>query len=342
MLERYLVKLSSTFYVAAGLLVALCKVASAETSDDPVLKKLAALEARVEALEAKNQDYRREAEQARAQAREANQKLAKLSPALLLHSKPAPTSAYASYLTGQTPQTWTGLYWGASAGGAATRSSTTSLESFTEESPPFVSGVRLLGTSGPAKGAGGLINVFAGWNTQVDRFVFGGEFEATYSDLNFSSTGTKAYTYFTQNGPTGQTAVGDYRPQVLSRWMGSVLLRAGVLLDDKTLLYGIAGWTIASFEARNVTENPFYQPTETFWANGWTAGAGLERKLDSNWSMRAEYRYTSFGTARVSDRFSWQEASPVALVQTEQRQTQFMQSMQAGQIGFAYAFNPLK
>jgi opacity protein-like surface antigen len=123
--------------------------------------------------------------------------------------------------------------------------------------------------------------------------------------------------------------------------MGSVLLRAGALLDEKTLLHGIGRWTLASFEARNVTENLFYQPTETFWASGWTAGAGVERRLGSNWSIRAEYRFTSFGTVRRCDAFSWQ-LFPTQTIQAEQRQTQFTQSMQAGQIGFAYAFDPLK
>jgi long-subunit fatty acid transport protein len=68
--------------------------------------------------------------------------------------------------------------------------------------------------------------------------------------------------------------------------MTSALLRAGVLLDDRTLIYGVGGWTSAQFEAHNVTDNPFYQPVENFWVNGWTARGGVERKLDSNWSVR--------------------------------------------------------
>ncbi|MCA6111211.1 outer membrane protein [Bradyrhizobium cenepequi] len=123
--------------------------------------------------------------------------------------------------------------------------------------------------------------------------------------------------------------------------MTSALLRAGALLDDRTLIYGIGGWTGAEFEARNVTDNPFYQPVESFWVNGWTAGGGIERKLDSNWSVRAEYRYTDFGTSRTSDHFSFTGAPP-QVTQTSDRQTQYSQSMQSGRIGFAYAFNPLQ
>jgi opacity protein-like surface antigen len=118
----------------------------------------------------------------------------------------------------------------------------------------------------------------------------GGQIEATVSELDFSSTGSRTYRYFDGNGFNGQTAAGDFRPRVNSRWMTSVLLRAGVLVNEETLLCGIGGWTLAAFQSHNVTDNPFYQPTETFLANGWTAGAGIERKLDPNWSLRAEYR----------------------------------------------------
>ena len=56
------------------------------------------------------------------------------------------------------------------------------------------------------------------------------------------------------------TASGNYRPQVTSRWMATGLLRAGILVDDLTLLYGLGGWTVAQFEARNLTDDPFFQP----------------------------------------------------------------------------------
>jgi opacity protein-like surface antigen len=197
----------------------------------------------------------------------------------------------------------------------------------------------MLGTS-RGHNAGGLLDVFAGWNAQVSNFVVGGQLEATAADLNFSAAGIKSGRYIDANGPTAQSAVGDFRPQVASRWMASALMRAGVLLNEQTLIYGIGGWTGAQFEARNVTDNAFYQPSETFWANGWTAGAGVERKLSSNWSVRAEYRYTDFGTVRTNDHFQWTSTLPAT--QTADRRTQYDLSMQSGRIGFAYAFNPLR
>lgn len=236
----------------------------------------------------------------------------------------------------QALPSWTGAFWGASAGGAATSARTNSVERATNG--PF--GFNASDLSGPSSNGGGFIDLFAGGDLQVSRLVLGGQFEATLSDLNFSSSGTRAYTYFDAVGPTGATATGDYRPQVSARWLASALLRAGVLLDDNTLLYGIGGWTFARFEARNVTDNPFYQPNETFWANGPTGGVGIERKLDSNWRVRAEYRYTRFDGIRTQDKYAF--ASGGVTTQTYARSTQYDQSMQSGRIGFAYAFNPLK
>ena len=129
--------------------------------------------------------------------------------------------------------------------------------------------------------------------------------EATVSDLNFNSAGTRTYTYFNGSGPTGQTAVSDFRPQVSSNWMASALLRAGFLVDDKTLIYGIGGLTLAQFQGRNLADNSFYQLDETFMASGWTAGAGIERKLDSHWSVRGEYRYTNFGNHSSNGQFNF-------------------------------------
>lgn len=313
--------------------------ASAAPNGDRVLEKIAALEARIAALETKNREYKRDAEDARARARAASEGPFRSSNAAI------PARAVTNYPIERAPRGWTGAFWGASAGGAVTRSSVTSAEryssAFPSNTPPYtVVGYDMLSSS-EGRGAGGFIDLFAGWNAQLSNVVVGVQLEATASDLTFGSAGSKAYTYFDANGPTGQTALGDFRPQVASRWMATAMLRAGILINDQTLLYGLGGWTLGQFEARNVTDNPFFQPVETFLANGWTGGAGIERKLDSNWSVRAEYRYTKFGSVLTNDRYAFQSAgSPFPGTQTNQRQVQYDQSMQAGRIGFAYAFNP--
>jgi outer membrane immunogenic protein len=247
-----------------------------------------------------------------------------------------------------TPLHWAGAYWGASAGGAATRSSVTANEQYignypTNSFPYNINGESMSDISGPGHRGGALIDAFGGWNFQVSRaIVVGAQVEATASDLNLNSAGTRTYNYFNGAGPTGQTAIEDFRPQVSSNWMASALLRAGFLADDKTLIYGIGGVTLAQFEARNLADNSFYQLEESFVASGWTAGAGIERKLGSNWSVRAEYRYTNFGSHSSNGQFNFQSSGSFAGTQTYQRQAQFDQSMQAGRIGIAYSIDALQ
>ncbi|WP_338317571.1 outer membrane protein, partial [Bradyrhizobium ottawaense] len=299
---------------------------AAQPAPDPVLKKIAALEARVAALESKNREYKRQLDHApsqipseeAAQVRQANAAI------------PAPIA-----MRPQAQASWTGAFWGASAGGAATRSATSSVEQATMGS----AGYNTADASGPARNGGGFLDLFAGWNTQMSRVVVGGQLEATAADLNFGSAGARAYTYFNAGVPTGATGIGDYRPQVNARWMASALLRGGVLLDDRTLVYGLGGWTYARFESRNITDNAFYQPNESFSASGPTGGFGIEHQLDFNWRVRAEYRYTKFEGTRTQDQFA---ANTAGIIQTYSRSTQYDQSMQSGRIGFAYALDPLR
>jgi outer membrane immunogenic protein len=320
--------------------------ATAETSgDDKVLEKIAALEARMAVLETQNRQYKREAEEARAQVR-ATDKRFRLSNAAV-PDRAAPI--YKSLPANLPATSWTGAFWGASAGGAATRSGVTSSEQnlFTGTNVPsnllsFVNRQDTLGSAGPGRGSGAMIDVFAGWNTQISNIVIGGQVEATMSNLTFDSHGSKTTIASDQNGPNGTFVLADFRPQVVSSWMTTALLRAGVLLNDQTLLYAIGGWTLAQLEAKNISDPAFF-PFESFRANGWTAGAGIERKLDSNWSVRAEYRYTNFGTSRTTNQTSIVVPSPTLFeTQVVQRQTQYDLSMQSGRIGIAYAFNPLR
>lgn len=88
-----------------------------------------------------------------------------------------------------------------------------------------------------------------------------------------------------------------------------------------------------------MTDNPFFQPNEAFWVDGPTGGIGIECKMDSNWRVRAEYRYTKFGAAHTQDQFAFASATSSTAYS---RLTQFDQSMQSGRIGFAYSFNPLR
>ena len=309
---------------------------AAEASNEEMLRMMRALEARVESLEMKNKEYRAEAAEARLQAKTANEKL-KLGPATTSRARD-------SFALAPEPRDldrgWSGAYFGASAGGVSSRSRVTATEQYSSiftgnAFPNNITGANMTDVSGPGHRGGGAVDLFAGWNFLVrDAFLVGGQIEATVSDVSFNSAGSRTYNYFDGAGPTGQTAIEDYRPQVSSRWMTSALLRAGYLVDNQTLLYGIGGWTLARFEARNLADNSFFQLEESFLASGWTAGAGIERKLDSHWSVRGEYRYTNFGSHNLNGQFNFGSSFGT---QNYQRSAQFDQSMQVGRIGIAYA-----
>ena len=72
--------------------------------------------------------------------------------------------------------------------------------------------------------------------------------------------------------------------------------RLGVLVERDWLLYGRAGITVAELDARvTETATPSRSSTQdSTW--GYTFGAGVERALSPQWSVRVEYQYTDFRT----------------------------------------------
>lgn len=118
--------------------------------------------------------------------------------------------------------------------------------------------------------------------------------------------------------------------------MVSGLARVGVLVDPSAFIYAIAGLTIAHFDYQNLTNNTFFQPGERFWALGANVGGGIERKIDQNWSVRAEYRFTQFRHADVSNNFLFatNESSQSNVIQTR-----FENQMHVGRLGFSYQPN---
>jgi outer membrane immunogenic protein len=117
--------------------------------------------------------------------------------------------------------------------------------------------------------------------------------------------------------------------------MVSALARGGLLVSPSTLAYGMVGWTGAQFEYQNLTDNLFFQPEDRFWANGITVGGGVEQKLASNWSVRAEYRFTDFPDLSVGNNFVWSSNSPAT--QTNTIRTKFDENMKMVRVGVSYS-----
>ena len=134
-----------------------------------------------------------------------------------------------------------------------------------------------------------------GYNYQMGQFVAGLE-----GDVNGTS-------YSGSFGPFGLNESID----------GSIRGRLG-LAWDRTLLYATGG---AAFAGLN---NTYPAGTISHTRVGWTIGGGVEYAIDNNWSVRAEYRYTDYGT--------YVDVLPKAIVATHDTDNRV-------QVGFSYKFD---
>ena len=158
--------------------------------------------------------------------------------------------------------TWTGLYLGGQIGYAwGTDTLTVS---------PFG-----FGTNFTPNGVVGGAHI--GYNLQLNQFVVGleGDVEGTGISRNFSPGGV----------------LYDTKIPV----QGSIRGRLGVAFD-RALLYATGGAEFANFE-NSVTGFPGFDQNSTTRV-GWTIGGGIEYAVTNNWSIRAEYRFSDFGTIR--------------------------------------------
>jgi outer membrane immunogenic protein len=79
----------------------------------------------------------------------------------------------------------------------------------------------------------------------------------------------------------------------------------------------------------------------TIWS-GWTIGSGIEAMLDAHWIVRAEYRYTDYGTKSFTDsRACSPSPSPSCGIFTS-LDVAYDVSMktQTAMVGLAYKFGP--
>lgn len=109
---------------------------------------------------------------------------------------------------------------------------------------------------------------FAGYNFQNGMFVYGGEVDLNYANLESDVPGVSSKTSLD----------------------GSLRARIGVAATDNILVYGTAGGAAQSLKV----SDGFGSDRNTLL--GWTAGAGVDVKVTENIFARAEYRYTDFGS----------------------------------------------
>jgi outer membrane immunogenic protein len=165
---------------------------------------------------------------------------------------------------------WTGFYVGADVGYAWGKDSTTEYFVGTNTFTGFKWNYHANSLVGGA---------FAGGNYQIGNFVLGleGDLEAARNSGGF------------YDPPGAGTTLLDVQ--------GSFRGRAGFAFD-KTLFYGTGGLALANISHTYTNLITGISETTSGLRTGWTVGGGVEMAVTNHVLVRAEYRYTDYGTYR--------------------------------------------
>jgi outer membrane immunogenic protein len=143
------------------------------------------------------------------------------------------------------------------------------------------------------------VSGYAGFNWQVQNFVFGVEGDFGWADNSATRVGIPG-TF------TAALGAGVDSSSITDTWDASARGRIGFLFAPQALVYATGG---AAWIEKEITatcggtfpvgwcNNPggFTESvTDTFF--GWTVGGGLEWMILPSWILRAEYRYTDYGS----------------------------------------------
>jgi outer membrane immunogenic protein len=189
------------------------------------------------------------------------------------------------------PVEWTGLYFGVNAGyGWATGSSTTVFTGgpfLGGATTPFGVGVSatelgnasLFGSSSPR---GSIAGGQFGFNWQVGMVVFGAELDAQWSgQQNTAPVVCAPRCTATENVKIKTLTTGRARIGLAFDWLKPYVTAGGALITTQDDLTVTVGGLTGNFQALSNT------------TLGWTAGAGVDIALSSNWSARFEYLHIS-------------------------------------------------
>jgi outer membrane immunogenic protein len=130
-------------------------------------------------------------------------------------------------------------------------------------------------------------------------------------------------------------------------WDASARGRLGYLLSPNLLAYGTGGFAWQNIKTSVACQNslgdplcfatagsPFESASNSVTRPGWTIGSGVDARISGNWILRAEYRYSYFGTWNNQASLSNPGTTPTIVGY------QLKISTQIATIGLAYKFGP--
>lgn len=267
---------------AAVLIVVSSNGVAAQTADDvshqfeSLKQKNAALEKKNAALNKENYVLRERLQRVEGSAND--RKTAPVLPpmTMAMADKAEPHKA----VTSPVPFNWTGFYAGGHAGYGVTHII-----------PPQIPDL-----FGPAQPDGGFWGGQIGFNYQVTQtWVIGAELDAAFARMEKTLIGPEPLLPQTMLATTTKVEA-----------LASARARVGKVFD-RTLLYatGGAGW--GRFDLVTSSSNSSPGPGNPQVGDsrrtltGWTAGAGLEALLWSNWTGKIEYLYYRFPPASFTN-----------------------------------------
>ena len=147
--------------------------------------------------------------------------------------------------------------------------------------------------SGPAAG------LHVGYRWQRARFIFGPELGVEFSGVE------------DQHPIPGLGITVDAKSKVNN--ILSLRMKAGYLVDDRTMVFGTAGVVRGDFDYSLIGAAATL--TESYTANGYSLGLGVERKISDRMSLTAEWEYRNFRKTNVdfatrADAFLRTKATP--------------------------------
>jgi outer membrane immunogenic protein len=174
--------------------------------------------------------------------------------------------------------TWTGIYIGGQIGyawGTGSNNFNGSLPDGT-----FIS----TSAGGTPSGVIGGANV--GYNLQINQWVLG--LEGSVDGTSLSNTAVASF-------PDGSSVSANSTADI----QGSIRGRLGIAWD-RALIYATGGVAFGGFNSNinlsDPTDGIFTNGSTSSTRVGWTVGGGIQYAVTNNWSIRAEYRYTDFGS----------------------------------------------
>jgi outer membrane immunogenic protein len=186
-------------------------------------------------------------------------------------------------------QDWRGFYVGGHAGGAWA-----SIDSVWDPLPSSAA-FATFPYSRSFSDTGFIGGALAGYNWQVQQWVFG--VEADWSSTSLRSSSSQPWI----SNPGGGVSPNASTTLAFDvNWMATLRGRMGFLWNPQTLVYatGGAAWADINYQASSVNPGTYGASTAfSDTVSGWVIGGGVEW-LWSNWTVRVEYLYHDLSSGK--------------------------------------------